>query len=399
MTKGHLISGLDIGTNSIKALVALKKPGEKDLEIMSQAEVENFGMRKGVVINSSQVSQKIIEVVSLCRQGLEKKIDSAIININGSHLSFLSGRGLVSVSRADQKISETDIERAFQASRSISLSTNQEVLETYPQEFIIDGQPGIKEVEGLRGIRLEAKTLCLVAFAPYLKNLSDSVLGADIEIEDILPSAVASAQAVLDQKEKELGVALIDIGGGTTNLTIFEEGNLVDAKVFPLGSNNITNDIAIILKIEIEEAENIKKSFTGFNLRGSGSLKEAKKSGQEFSKKAISKIIEARTKEIFSEVNKELKRLGKSKLPAGIVLTGGGAKLAKTVEFAKKELKLHCRLGLPKGFSPQIDDPAWSTVCGLVLEGAKTFETEEGSSFAEKGIIKKLRGVFKIFIP
>ncbi len=385
MIKGHLISGLDIGTNSIKALVVLKKPQEKDLEIVSQAEVENIGMRKGVVINSNAVSQKIIEAVNICREGLEKKIESVVISINGSHLLFLPGRGLVSVSRADQKISEADIERALQASRSISLSANQEILEVFPQEFIIDGQPGIKEVEGLRGIRLEAKTLCLAAFSPYLKNLSDSVLGADLEIEHILPSVIASAQAVLDQKEKELGVALIEIGAGTTGLAVFEEGNLINAMVFPLGSNNITNDIAIILKTEIEEAENIKKGFVGFSLRES--------------RKAISKIIEARTKEIFSEVNKELKKAGKTKLPAGVVLTGGGAKLSKIVDFAKKELKLHCRLGLPKGFSPEIDDPSWSTVCGLVLEGAKIFEGEDDLPFSEKGIFKKIKAIFKTFIP
>jgi len=155
--------------------------------------------------------------------------------------------------------------------------------------------------------------------------------------------------------------------------------------VFPLGSNNITNDIAIILKTEIEEAENIKKSFIGFSLRES--------------RKAVSKIIEARTKEIFSEVNRELKRAGKTKLPAGIVLTGGGAKLSKIVDFAKKELKLHCRLGLPKGFSPEIDDPSWSTVCGLVLEGAKIFEGEDSLPFSEKGIFKKIKAIFKTFIP
>lgn len=385
MIKGHLISGLDIGTHSIKALVVLKNPQEKDLEIVSQAEVENIGMRKGVVIDSNAVSQKIIEAINICKEGLEKKIESVVISINGSHLLFLPGRGLVSVSRADQKISEADIERALQASRSISLSTNQEILEVFPQEFIIDGQPGIKEAEGLRGIRLEAKTLCLATFSPYLKNLSDSVLGADLEIEHILPSIIASAQAVLDQKEKELGVALIEIGAGTTSLAVFEEGNLIDAMVFPLGSNNITNDIAIILKTEIEEAENIKKSFIGF------SLKE--------SRKAISKIIEARTKEIFSEVNGELKKINKTKLPAGIVLTGGGAKLSKIVDFAKKELKLHCRLGLPKGFSPEIDDPSWSTVCGLVLEGAKIFEGGDNLSFSEKGIFKKIKAIFQTFNP
>jgi len=385
MIKGHLISGLDIGTHSIKALVVLKNPQEKDLEVVSQAEVENIGMRKGVVIDSNAVSQKIIEAVNICREGLERKIESVVISINGSHLLFLSGRGLVSVSRADQKISEVDIERALQASRSISLSTNQEILEVFPQEFIIDGQPGIKEVEGLRGIRLEAKTLCLAVFSPYLKNLSDSVLGADLEIEHILPSIIASAQAVLDQKEKELGVALIEIGAGTTSLAVFEEGNLIDAMVFPLGSNNITNDIAIILKTEIEEAENIKKSFIGFSLRES--------------RKAVSKIIEARTKEIFGEVNRELKKAGKTKLPAGIVLTGGGAKLSKIVDFAKKELKLHCRLGLPKGFSPEIDDPSWSTVCGLVLEGAKIFEGGDSLPFSEKRIFKKIKAIFQTFNP
>ncbi|PIP18264.1 MAG: cell division protein FtsA [Parcubacteria group bacterium CG23_combo_of_CG06-09_8_20_14_all_35_6] len=386
MVKGHLIFGLDVGTHSIKALVVLKKPQEKDLEIISQAEIKNIGMRKGVVINSNEVSEKIIEAVSICKQGLDRKIGSVITSINGSHLLFLPGKGLVSVSRADQKISEADIERAFQASRSgVSLSANQEILEVFPQEFIIDGQLGIKDVEGLRGIRLEVKTLCLVAFSLYLKNLSDSVLGADLEIEHILPSVIASSQSVLDQEEKESGVALIEIGAGTTSLAVFEEGNLVDAMVFPIGSNNITNDIAIILKTEIEEAENIKKSFTGF------SLKE--------SRKTISKIIEARTKEIFNEVNKELKRAGKTKLPAGIVLTGGGANLSKIVDFAKKELKLHCRLGLPKGFSPEINDPSWSTVCGLVLDGAKTFEGEDNLLFSGKGIFRKIKSIFQIFNP
>jgi cell division protein FtsA len=394
MNKGQTICGLDIGTHSVKVLLALKKPQEEGLEIISQSEVENSGMRKGVVIKVDEVSQKIREAVSLCQEGLDKKISSVVVNINGSHLNFIPSRGLVSVSRADQKISETDVDRALQASRIISLSVNQEIIDTIAQEFIIDGQSDIKEVEGLRGIRLEAETLCLAVFSPYLKNLSEAVLGADLETEQVLPSVLACANSVLDAKEKELGVALIDIGAGTTGLAVFEEGNLVDAAVFPLGSSNITNDIAIVLKTEIERAEEIKKEFSGLGAR------REKKSKQEpgFSQKVLARVIEARTKEIFGEIGKELKKINKTKLPSGIVLTGGGAKLSKIIDFAKKELKLHCRQGLPSGFSPRISDPSWSTVCGLVLEGAKALD-DQGVSFSEKGIFKKIKGIFKIFIP
>lgn len=394
MNKGQTICGLDIGTYSVKVLLALKKPQEEDLEIISQSEVENSGMRKGVVIKVDEVSQKIREAINLCQEGLDKKINSVIVNVGGSHLSFIPSRGLVSVSRADQKISETDVDRALQASRSISLSVNQEIIDTIAQEFIIDGQPGIKEVEGLRGIRLEAKTLCLAAFSPYLKNLSEAVLGADLETEQVLPSILACANSVLAAKEKELGVVLIDIGAGTTGLAVFEEGNLVSAAVFPLGSSNITNDIAIVLKTEIERAEEIKKEFAGLGARRERKSKQV----PGFSQKILSRVIEARTREIFGEINKELRKVNKTKLPSGIVLTGGGAKLSKIIDFAKKELKLHCRLGKPLGFSPEMNDPSWSTVCGLVLEGARGLD-DQGMSFSEKGVFKKIKSIFKIFIP
>ncbi|MDP2927172.1 MAG: cell division protein FtsA [bacterium] len=403
MIKGQTICGLDIGTKTVKVLVALKRPEDKELEIIGQAEAPNSGMRKGVVIKSNEVSQNIRQALDFCREsrqeGREKKATPAVINIGGSHLAFLPSRGLASVSRADQKISGIDVERALQASRTISLPANQEIIDVFPQEFIIDGQAGIKEVEGLRGIRLEAKTLCLTVFSPYLKNLTEAVLGADVEVEDVLPSILASAQAVLDPKEKELGVAVVEIGAGTTGLAVFEEGSLVHAAIFPLGSNNITNDIAIVLKIDIEDAERIKKEFPGFGLRKVSLGRDKKRSSQDFSQKTLSRVIEARTKEIFGEVNKELKRINKNKLPGGIVLTGGGAKMVKIVDLAKKEMKLPVRLGRPRGFSPGLDDSAWATVAGLVLEGAKAFEDEQGLSLSEKGIFKKIKGIFKIFIP
>jgi cell division protein FtsA len=394
MAKSHFIVGLDIGTNNIKVLVVSKNPKETTLQVLAQSEVQNEGMRKGVVINVGQVSQKIREALDICKDSLGKKINSVIVNINGSHLAFMPSRGLASVSRADQSISESDVERTLQASRSISLSSNQEILEVFPQEFIIDGQPGVKEVLGLRGIRLEAKTLCLVAFSPYFKNLSEAILEANIEAENIIPSVLASSAAVLSQKEKELGVAVVEIGAGNTGLAVFQEDTLIHSVVFPLGSNNITNDIAIVFRVDVDEAERIKREFSGFGLKGS-SGKEKK---GKFSQKTLTRVVEAREREILGEINKELKKIDKNELPAGIVLTGGGVKIPRFIDFAKRELKLPCRIGLTKGFTPEIDDPAWATVAGLVLEGAKSFE-EKGTIFSDRGILGKIKRIIKTFIP
>ncbi|MDP2930012.1 MAG: cell division protein FtsA [bacterium] len=397
MKRGHLIAGLDIGTNTIKALLALKKPGEDGLEVISQAQIQNSGMRKGVVINIDEVAAKIGEAINFCREG--QKIPPLFISINGSHLSFIPSRGLVSVSRADQRISGADIERAFQASRAVSLSANQEIIDVFPQEFIIDGQPGVKEAEGLRGIRLEAKTLCLAVFSPYLKNLTAAVLAADSEIEHIIPSVLASCQSVLKPEEKELGVAAIEIGAGTTSLAVYEEGSLLYAAVFPVGSNNITNDIAVVLKTDIETAEKIKRDFFGSGTRKKlVSVDNHGKHVPNFSSKVLDKIVEARTREIFGQIAKDLKKINKTKLPGGVVLTGGGAKLSKVVDFAKKEFRLPCRLGVPQSFTPAIDDLSMAAVCGLVMEGAKVFG-KDNRPMPGQGILKWIKGLFKAFMP
>lgn len=371
MTKGHLIIGLDIGTSSIKLLMALKNSEEGDLTIVDRIEVENFGMRKGVVIDSGEVAKKIKEAIS----SLGQKILGVVVGINGNHLRFVPSRGLVSVSRADQKISEADIDRAIQASLNLSLSQNEEVLDTISQEFVVDGLSGVKEALGLRGIRLEAKTLCEVVFSPYLNNLEEAALKAGLEINFVMPCILASSQAVLSPEEKEVGVAVIDLGAGTTNLAVFEEGVLLHAAVFPFGASNITNDIAVVLKTEIETAERIKKEL----------VEPLRKPKSDFSPKIVSRVAEARAREILAQVGKELKKIDKTKLPSGVVLVGGGAKLAKISDLVKKELKLACRIGLPLG----IEDPAWATAVGLALENAKSVEN---FSFA-KGILEKIKAI------
>jgi len=405
MAKSRIITGLDIGSSAIKVLVVQKKPREKNLQVLAQSQQISSGTRKGVVINIEETARIIASCLKKAEEESRKKISGIYINISGSHIFCTSSQGLVSVSRADQKISQEDIERVIQAAQTFPLPSNKEILEVFPKEFIVDGERGIKEPLGLQGVRLEAEVLALGCFSPYLKNLTQAVLNSRLQINDLILAPLASSRAVISPREKELGVALLDIGAATSGLAVFEEGDLIHAAIFPVGSANITNDIAILLKIDIDTAERIKLEFGSCLWRGTN--KKEKIKGEflpeplVFSQKTLVDIIEARVSEIFGQVNKELKKISRQALlPAGIVLTGGGAKLPKITELCKKELKLPCRIGIPQGFSPPQEDLSLSTVCGLVLSG---LDLEEGGSFPRfsfgQGLGSKLKRMFRIFIP
>lgn len=407
----NIITGLDIGDSGLKILVAQKKAPELELEILVQAEEISLGVRRGVVINSENVSKKISLLLSRVKNNTSQKIDSVFVNIGGGHIFVTPSHGVVAVSRADQKISQEDVDRVLQAAQAFSLPLNKEIIDIFPKEFVVDGEKEIKEVLGMQGVRLEVDVLAICAFSPYIRNLEEAVLNSGLQIEDLILSPLASARAVLTPRQKELGVAVLDIGAGTSGLAVFEEGNLIHAAIFPIGSGHITNDIAIGLQIDIDIAEKIKREFGSCLLRG---MTKKRKRGSAayhrieipneevplvFSQKKLGEIIEARVLEIFDQVNKELKKISRqSLLPAGIVLTGGGAKLPKIVDLAKKELKLPSQIGtVTKNFLGLEEDPSLATVCGLVLEGAD-LAAEKSFSFAE-GITAKFKKIFKIFIP
>jgi len=379
MARGNIITGLDVGTHSIKVLVAQEKG--RDWEVLSYAEVPSFGLRKGAVVSVEEASKNIQMIMSGVEKDCNRKIKSVFVNIGGSHIYVTPSDGIISVSRADQRISADDIERVLQATRAINIgSRNDEIHEVIPREFIIDDQKGIKNPENLAGMRLEAKVLLLCYFELYFTNLTQAVLGAKLQINDILPSPLAAANAVLTPQQKELGVALIDIGAATTSLAVFEEGDLIHLAIFPIGSANITNDIAIGLKTEVAIAESIKKQHgTCMFAKTEKVAKDQarkkievfdKSSSLNFTKKDLVNIIEPRVSEILDLVQKELKKINKQEqLPGGIVLTGGGAKIPKIKEFTKETLKLACEIGEPKGIMGLQDDPALATVVGLTLEG------------------------------
>jgi cell division protein FtsA len=407
MPKGNIVTGLDIGTHSIKALVVQRKGN--NWEVLSYAEFPSFGLRKGAVVNIEETSKNIQMIISGVEKDCSRRINSAFINIGGNHLYVTPSDGIISVSRADQRISKEDVERVKQATKAINIPHNEDVLEVYPKEYIIDDQKGIKNPEGLTGIRLEAKVLLLCYFQPYFTNLTQAVLNAKLQINNVIPSPMAAANAVLTPQQKELGVALIDIGAATTSLAVFEEGELLHLAIFPIGSANITNDIAIGLKTEVAIAESIKKQHGTCMFAKTEKDKAAqskkkievfdKSDSLNFTKKNLVDIIEPRVSEILELVQKELKKIGKQEmLPGGIVLTGGGAKLPKIKELTKDLLNLACEIGTPKGIMGLQDDPALATVAGLVLEGVD-FDEEEGILGLTKGWGSGFRKWIKNFIP
>ncbi|MBZ1345189.1 MAG: cell division protein FtsA [Candidatus Nealsonbacteria bacterium] len=418
MNKEKIITGLDIGTGMIKILSALKKPNQEELEVLSFHQEPSFGVRRGVVVNINKVAEIIVSLIRKVEKETGQKINNVYANIGGSHIFSASSHETIAVSRADQKIFEEDINRILQAAQTFPLSVNKEILDIFPKEFIVDGEKGIKEPIGMKGGRLEAEMLVVGGFSPYIKNLTQAILNSGLQrIDDIVSNPLASARAVLAEQEKELGVVLLDIGAGTTDLAVFEEGTLMGLTIIPIGSTNITYDITVGLKTDIETAERIKLEFGSVQTSSllKEKIKKKKKNSKKnfdflserikiegdepifFSKKILREIIESRVKEIFREVQKELKKISKTgSLPAGVVLTGGGAKLPKIKDFCKKELKLPCRIGLVQGLFPPQDDSALSSVCGLVLAGA---DLEKENQIFQGGFMDKIKKILKNFIP
>ena len=399
MSKLSIITGLDIGTSKIKVLLVSQSKDGK-LELVLKEEENSEGVRRGVTIDPERVSNILEGLFPKISEEVGQKVNSVYVNLGGSHIFCTPSHGLVSVSRADQKISEEDINRVLKEAQAINLSSNKEIFDVLPKEFIIDGEGGIKEPFGLQGVRMEAEVLALGGFSPYLKNAREAVLGADLEILDMVPGPITAARAVLTERQKELGVALLDIGAGTTGFAVFEEGNLLHLAILPVGSANITNDIAIGLKIDAEIAERIKIEYGASIFKGKN-VHQKIDIGEEtpliFSQKFLTKIVEDRILEMFEEVNKELKKIGRErKLVGGIVLTGGGASLPKIAELAREKFHLPSRVGKPKGILGLDDDPGLATVCGLVLGGA---DFERKTSKSKEGLGSKIKKIFKIFIP
>lgn len=355
----RVINAIDIGTTVITTVVAerLKDGG---IRILGVGQSPTFGMRRGVVVDIDEVTSSIKRSVAEAVKNSGTSVRRAVIGVGGTHVNTFGARGVVAISRADGEISEEDVRRVIQAAENfIPKNPNREIIHIIPREFKIDNETGIKNPAGMIGIRLEADVMIIDGSKSSLQGAIKCVKGAGVEIEDFVFSSLASAEAVLSQRQKELGVMLIDIGGGTSDFSVWEEGRLIHAGVFSVGGTHITNDIAVCLKIHVDAAEKIKLAY-GHSLPDIFSKKDTirvaefvENDSSIFPRKDIAEIIEARFKDIFELAAKELKRIDKfGLLPAGVILVGGGSKIPGIAELAKKELKLPVEIGgninLPK---------------------------------------------------
>lgn len=413
MAKEHYITGLDIGTSNIRVVQGKIASGTGKIHIIGAAEVLSQGLRKGVIIDIEEAVSSISTALERVERMTGVPVGSANVSISGSHISSLNSHGVIAVSRADGEITEADIVRVVDASQAISIPSNREVLHIFPKNFTLDGQSGIKDPLGMSGIRLEVETILVQAGSPFVKNLNRCVQQAGLEIGELVLGVLASAEAVLSKRQRDLGVCVVDLGAGTTGVAVYEEGDLVHTQVLPIGSQHLTNDIAIGLRTSVDTAEKVKLAYGHCDTKAVDKTEEInlaqidKSEQQSVSRLMVAEIIEARLEEIFERVNGELKRINRDgKLPAGIVLTGGGSNLPGVVEFAKKHLRLPSVLGGARNVETVIDrisEPAFATAAGLVLwadkYGAASAMNKPFSSLLKHPAIDKAKRLLKSLLP
>ena len=406
-----IIVGLDVGTDNTRVVVAQKDKKSGKVFIIGFGSAKTQGMRRGVVIDLEAVAKSVITAVEQAERTSGIPIEKAYVSIKGDHIVAEKSKAVVAVSRADEEISEEDVDRVLSSAEALSLPQNKEILHVIPCWFKVDNQDQIKDPVGMTGVRLEANVIVLEASVPYVKNLAKAISQAEIISKGLVFAPLAAANAVLDNRQKELGVAVVDIGAGATGISIFEEGSLIHSAVIPVGAAHVTNDIAIGLRISIDTAEQVKKDFgtarsINVNKKEKISIGGKPESVENFtvSRHYLAEIMEARLEEIFSLVNKELGKVGrKHLLPAGIVLVGGGAKTPEIIDLAKSVLGLPVDVGLPRQYSgivDKIDDPSFATALGLINWAADKDENNgKNGAFIDSDMLKPLKKILKIFTP
>lgn len=377
LRRDSLVVGLDIGTTKICALVAEIKDNQP--EIIGMGLSPSKGLRKGVVINIEATVQSIRKAIEDAEIMGGCKIQSVFAGIAGSHMRGFNSQGVVALK--DGEVAKADIERVISAARAVAIPIDREVIHVLPQEFVIDDQDGIREPLGMSGVRLEAKVHIVTGAITSAQNIVRSAQRCGLTVEDIVLEQLASANAVLSEDEKELGVALIDIGGGTTDIAIFAKGSIHHTCVIPIGGQHLTNDIAVGLRTPQENAEDIKKrcgTATSI-LIGKDEVIEVPSIGGRpdriLRRQILSDILEPRIQEIFELVGQAIDRCGmRDSLASGVVLTGGSAMLPGVVEAAEDILRLPVRRGTPRfvgGLTQMVSHPSFATAVGLVLYGAR----------------------------
>jgi cell division protein FtsA len=389
--------GLDIGTTTVRSVVGHVDGTSPAPTIIGTGVAASSGMRKGVVVNMVNVAQSIDKALDEAERMAGHQIQGVSVSINGSHIVGMGSQGVIAVNSQNHEIGPEDLLRAEEAATVVQLPANREILQVTPRSYQLDGQTNIKDPVGMTGVRLEVDAHVITALTPHVKNLQKACDMTHTAVNNIVLSGLAGAKAVLSEQQKENGVILIDFGGTTTNVAVYEEGDLLHAAVLPVGSVNITNDLAIGLKTDLDIADKVKLEHANATGHKGGAKEvtvtvDSKK--HSFKAKDVDMIVEARLEEVFELVNKELSKISRaSKLPGGAVLVGGGSNLKEIAEFAKESLQLPARIGLANGFSGVADkvnkDPGFATAIGLLLTDLEADEHGVGGGKNNDGMRAK----------
>lgn len=437
MARDKVVTAIDVGSDKIATIIvsALK---EEKLSVIGVSTIHSRGLRKGQIVDIDETVAAISESVDAAERMAGVSIGSASVSVGGAHIQSQNSKGVVAVSQPEGEISASDISRVVEAAKAVSLPSSREILHVLPREFSVDGQGGIKDPTGMTGVRLEVDTQIVTGAMTAIRNLAKCINEVGIDIESVVFSGLASSEAVLSETEKELGVVLVDIGAGTTDIAVWVDGALSFSSVLPMGAKNVTNDIAVGLRVSLESAEKIKlflsekkkpkfivepehqKIADELDLSTLDLPEEIKKISR---KTLVEGIIKPRLQEIFTYVGMEIQKSGFGGMtPSGVVVTGGGAETIGILESCRTRLAMPCRIGMPQtserlfGLIEELASPQYATSVGLILYGAvhgkETHASKPSLSLPNmgqfgkmaqnlplKGILPKVIGFFKNFLP
>lgn len=369
------VTGLDVGTENVRAVVATVAD-DGSLAVVGYNEGKSAGMRKGVPANLAGPAGAIDRMLGEVERMSGRDVRSGYVSVNGAQILSTRTEGMIAVGAAEHEISVTDLDRVEDVAVTGRIPANRSVLDVVPLEYVLDGQGGIKNPLGMAGARLEMRACVVSALMPNVENLKKVAEAAKVVPEKLVPSVVAAAKAVLTERQKENGVAVIDMGAATTSVAVYEEGDLQYVGVVPAGSNNVTNDLAIVLAIDPVMAEEIKQRFITGNFDSDKSpVIRVGNPERVFNREEVETVVKARLEEIFGEVRKKLKSAKyDQRLPEGVVLVGGGAKMRDIDLFAKQVLEAAVKIGVPTGLggvAEAVEKPEFATAVGLVMMAAE----------------------------
>lgn len=381
MAKHRVIAGLDIGNSKIRVAVAVMDEQSSIPNVIGVGISPSGGLRKGHVIDVEETVSNISAALEDAERMAGEPVHHVFLGISGDHIASQDSKGVIAISHSGNEIIEDDVDRVLEAAQAVAIPSNRRILRIIPKGFTVDEQSGIKYPVGMTGIRLEVLAHLVTGLVPAVKNLEKCVHQAGVDINDIIPAGLANSEAVLTKRQKELGVVVIDIGCGSTNVAVFEEGTVLHTAALPVAGENVTNDIAIGMRTSIDTAEKIKIEYGSclpedIHDRETIDLSLLSKiDTQIISKKQLAEIIQARYHEIFMMVKDELAKIQRDgMLPAGAILTGAAVKMPGVLDLAREVLHLPVQIGFPtnyEGVVDKIEDPSYATVIGLVIWGSR----------------------------